>query len=325
MKDVPLDDPWVRNYDVYLDTLNARSLPIVINLTHLAQHIDLDVKLLSYLCAKPEKQYRVFDIPKRRGGFREILAPSPELLTAQRWILEKILENLYISKNCHSFTKKKSIITNAKAHLGAEKILKMDLKNFFPSINQKRIISLFRSIGYTRKISIALSQICCLNQYLPQGAATSPSLSNLVCYNLDLRLIGISQKFDLTYTRYADDLTFSGKKIGKSTSKIIEKIANNEGFEVNQGKTLIVHKNNQKKIITGLSISNDKITIPKKKKREIRSEVHNFLHKNQINQSFDHFQPYAKDRILGLLNFWLQVEPDNIYAHRKIVEVQATN
>ena len=323
LRDIPLEDPWAQNYGEYLDRLNARSLPIIINLHHLAQLTDIKLKRLLFLCAKPEKNYRQFSIPKRRGGKREILAPNPEMLAAQRWILSNILQGLYVSDYCHSFTANKSIITNAKIHLGATRILKMDLKDFFPSINQRRVISLFRSIGYTRKIAVPLSQICCFDQQLPQGAATSPAISNLVAYRLDCRLAALAGKFDLNYSRYADDLTFSGSSLGKSTIRIITQIVRDEGFMENENKTVMLHSNNQKRVITGISVQGDKLKVPKKKKREIRSEVHNFLNNKDINTSFDNFQPYAQERTIGLLEFWLQVEPESTYAQQKLTQVRA--
>ena len=91
----------------------------------------------------------------------------------------------------------------------------------------------------------------------------------------------------------------------------------------NENKTVMLHSNNQKRVITGISVQGDKLKVPKKKKREIRSEVHNFLNNKDINTSFDNFQPYAQERTIGLLEFWLQVEPESTYAQQKLTQVRA--
>jgi RNA-directed DNA polymerase len=123
--------------------------------------------------------------------------------------------------------------------------LKLDLKDFFPSINLNRIIFVFKSLGYPNKIAFYLASICSYNESLPQGAPTSPILSNIIAKQLDKRLISLAKKYSLKFTRYADDLTFSGKKIPAKFIEYIKNIIEDEGFVVNESKTRL-YKNNRK-------------------------------------------------------------------------------
>ena len=209
------NDAWVENYRNYVNQLEKKEIPVIFDLKHLAQLLDIDLNIVSHFCGKPHDFYRVFEIPKRSGGTRIIESPLPELIEAQRWIKTNILDQLYISSAAHGFSKGKTIITNASAHLGNQQILKMDIRDFFPSIRQNRIIGLFRSLGYSWKVCVLLSQVCSSNGRLPQGAATSPALSNILFFAADCRLKALADDLGVTYTRYADDLTFSSQKLSR--------------------------------------------------------------------------------------------------------------
>ena len=138
----------------------------------------------------------------------------------------------------------------------------MDIKDFFPSINKKRVISVFNYFGYPHDISYALASLCCLNDSLPQGAPTSPMLSNIISKRLDKRLEALSIKLEMSYTRYVDDISFSGRRIPPVIINYIYKTIQEEGFQLNQSKTKLINRN-RKKIITGISIQDGttKITI----------------------------------------------------------------
>ncbi|WP_084158539.1 reverse transcriptase family protein [Dysgonomonas capnocytophagoides] len=217
----------------------------------------------------------------------------------------------------HAFTGKKSIISNCRVHIGQQEILKIDLKDFFPSISFNRIIYFFRSLGYAKNISFYLAKLCTYEDYLPQGAPTSPILSNIIARKLDNRLIKFAQTFDLKYTRYADDIVFSGKKIPIKLIEYVNAIIVDEGFEVNCKKTRLYKKNN-KKIITGIVINSDTITIPREYKRELKLSLNYILsygldsHISKKKIKDIHYL----ERILGKVNFWLQVEPDNEFAKK---------
>ncbi len=229
--------------------------------------------MLSYILKFPSSYYRTFNIPKRKGGYREICSPYPSLLYIQRWINNNILNTIPLEDNSHGFRCMKSIITNANQHLGTKALLKMDIENYFPSISLNRVIEIFQRCGYPNKISYYLSSFCCLNNSLPQGAATSPTLSNIVFKKADRRLNGLAKRWNLTYTRYADDLTFSGDYIPHDFSSYVTSIINDEGFNVNKTKTTLITKKG-KKLLQEYQLLQTKCVYPEKKKREYRKEAH---------------------------------------------------
>lgn len=303
----------------YVHKIILNDAPVIIDFNHLAELLGIQDSILASIVNKPSVFYYSFELAKKSGGFRQISAPYPILLNAQRWIYDNILVDISLHECSKGFVKNVSIVDNAREHLNHKFLLKMDVKNFFPSIKINRVIAIFRNLGYTKKISYYLASICCLNGELPQGASTSPVLSNIISKRLDYRLNGFARKFDLNYTRYADDLTFSGNNISVVLIKYITEILNDEGFNVNESKTKLIKENNQK-IVTGISISSGKLTIPKKTKREIRKNVYNilskglFVHQSNINSN----DPIYLERLLGYLYFWYSVEPENEFVLKSL-------
>lgn len=298
----------------YTEVLLSKNSVVIYNFFHLSSLLGIEKEILGRIIYAPEHFYHTFKIPKRNGDLREICAPSPVLLNCQRWIYENILKNIPVHENCYGFRENYSIVNNANLHIENENLLKLDLKDFFPSIQKERIIAVFINLGYTPKLAYCLASICCLNNGLPQGAATSPVLSNIIAKRMDYRVNGLAKKFNLNYSRYADDLTFSGKHLPAKYIKYIKDIIENEGFIINENKTKILSKG-KRKIITGISVSSGKMTIPKRKKRQIRQIVfyinnygiENHLSKRQIKD------PIYLERILGYLFFWKSIEPKNKY------------
>lgn len=307
----------------YIQKLVLNNTVIILDFNHLAQLLGIKNDILASIIMGSSSFYYNFEIPKRNGGRREIAAPYPILLNAQKWIYENILISQPLHKNSKGFIKNTSIVDNAQAHVGKIHLLKMDIKDFFPSIKRNRVISIFRNLGYTKKISFYLASICCLDEALPQGAATSPCISNIIAKRLDFRLSGLAEKFNLSYTRYADDFTFSGDSLPIKIISYIESIVQEEGFVINKEKTKIIGRN-QRKIVTGISISSGKLTIPKENKREARKNIHYILknglfeHQKRIQSS----DPIYTERLLGYLFFWLSVEPENIFVKNSIEKLR---
>lgn len=313
-----------RMLSLYVERLIRHDTVVILDFGHLAKLLGLSVKLLSKIIMAPDKFYHTFGMPKRNGGTRMISAPTPVLLCAQRWIYDNILKRIAVHENAKGFVRGVSIVDNARPHLEQNYLLKMDIENFFPSIKLNRVMAIFRNLGYTKKVSYYLSSICCLDGALPQGAPTSPSISNIIARRMDYRMSGLAERFSLTYTRYADDFTFSGKRIPPVIIQYIEEIVNSEGFNINKGKTHLIGPNRQK-IITGISISANKLTIPRKKKREVRQCIYYVL-KNGIDEHQRHigsYDPIYVERLLGYLFFWLSVEPDNIFVKTSINKLKA--
>ncbi len=240
----------------------------------LAELLEIPKNKLYYYTYKADKKkhYRKFDIPKKSGGTREIHAPSTPLKIIQQK-LNQILQAVYIPKaSVHGFVRDKGILTNAKRHLenGRKRyIFNLDLKDFFPTITSKRITGLLMSVPYNLPFSVAsaITQLCCFNNQLPQGAPTSPILSNMICAKMDTEIRILAQQSKCTYTRYADDISISTTLpkfpsafavtnalnvfiVGGALSSIIE----NNGFKINEKKVRLLTRNNRQEI-TGLTVN----------------------------------------------------------------------
>ncbi len=271
------------------------------------------------------RQYTQFSIRKRSGGRRQISVPGKELLRIQRTIYQRILMPVNIHPAATGFRKRVSIVDNARQHLGNKEIFKTDIRQFFSSIRYHKVVQAFEKIGYPKKVSQLLASLCCLHSRLPQGAPTSPALSNIIAYEMDQKLTILSHQHRLIYTRYADDLTFSGNDIDrKELYMAVKKIVEEDDFVLKKEKTHFLSEN-KRKIITGVSVSSGhKLTIPRAKKREMRKNVHYILtkglgaHQRHIGST----DPAYLKRTLGYLHFWLSVEPDNRYVADSIRALQ---
>ena len=299
----------------YVSNMLQKDAVIIINAAHLAQLVGINEKVMNQMIVSPESFYRSFSIPKRTGGEREISAPYPSLMMVQQWIYKTILlGQTEFSDSATGFIPGKSIVDNAKPHIGGKELLKMDIKDFFPSVGIKRVISVFKGMGYYHQIAYYLASLCCEDGHLPQGAPTSPILSNIVTKRMDYRLRHLAEKYDLIYTRYADDLTFSGSHIPIKFISIVSAIVEDEGFLVNDKKTEIKRKYNRK-IITGVSVSSGKPCIPREMKRWIRQQMYYITqyglkaHMRRCNIQ----DPFYALKMNGYLAYWKSVEPDNPY------------
>lgn len=303
----------------YVEKLLAKKSVIIFEVDHLAKLLGIKNVILRRMIHDTEAFYYKFTIPKKSGGEREISAPYPILLMAQNWIYHNLLACQPIHSAATGFIKNKSIKDNADVHLRSKYILKLDLENFFPSIGINRVIAVFLGMGYTPKLSYYLASLCCLNGVLPQGAPTSPALSNIISKRLDYRIDGFALKNGLKYTRYADDIVLSGDKIDAAILNLIQKIVDTEGFTIKEEKTRF-YKERGQRIITGLSISGHKVTIPKVQRRAIRQELH-YIKKYGLS---DHMDRKNIDdvihgyRLSGYLQFWRSIEPDNEFVLQSI-------
>lgn len=308
----------INAYTHYIDSIDTTKYPIIFEFNHLSKLLGMTPAYLASVINSTENHYRIFSIPKRnKKEVREIQAPYPALLECQKWINRSILSNIPIHSAAHGYISKKSIKTNAKEHLAQKSLLKIDLKNFFPSININRVINVFQRCGYADNVSFYLARICCYDNRLPQGAATSPYLSNVIAFTLDKRLHNMAEKLNLNYTRYADDLSFSGDKITWKAVDYISRIAEDCGFEINTSKTLLISKQN-KKIVTGLSVSGDQVKIPKKYKRKLRQELHFIMSYGYLSHISNRKirNPYYLDSVYGKYTFWKSIEPDNLFIQK---------
>ena len=301
----------------YATVLLEKGVPVIYDLDHLCALLGLKKFFVTSVIFSSKAFYREFEIKKRSGGFREIRAPYPSLLYMQHWIYKEILLKCKVNATAHGFVKKRSILTNANVHKGQTFLLKMDLKDFFPSIPINWIVNVFKDIGYTNDIAFYLASICCLEGTLPQGAPTSPMLSNIVASFMDKRLYKLCQEYGYKYTRYADDIAISGSFISPTFIDAVSGIIEDCGFEVNKKKTRLYGEKGNK-IITGISLANNEVRIPRDYRRELEQEIYYILKygfdahvkRNKIKKS-----NYLQS-IIGKLNYWLMVEPQNEMANK---------
>lgn len=269
----------------------------------LADVLGLSIPELRWLAyhreAATSLHYERFTIPKRSGGIRNIWAPRPKLKSAQRWILRNIAERLPVHGAAHGFLMGRSIQTNAAVHTDSKLILNVDLSDFFPTVSWRRVKGIFRKAGYREQVATLLALLCTEAprkviehegqtlyiamgpRCLPQGAPTSPALTNTLCLRLDQRLAGIARSKGWRYTRYADDLTFSlptGHKGPPQTGKLlgsVHHIARSEGFRVNPKKTRVSRTGGRQKV-TGLVVNGGEAPrVPRLLRRQLRAAIHN--------------------------------------------------
>ena len=232
--------------------------------------------------------YVEFEIAKAKGGTRKIAAPRKVLRSVQRKILDQILAKVPVHEACHGFVTGRSTVTNATPHEGAAIVIKLDLKDFFPTVHYRRVRGLFAQLGYSDDVAALLAGLTTYRPkleigdvmwpgVLPQGAPTSPAIANLTCRRLDNRLAQLAKKVSATYTRYADDLTFSFAKapeirIGRFLW-FVDAICEQEGFIERPDKRRILRAKHQQRI-TGIVVNNG-IHVPRADRKRFRAILHN--------------------------------------------------
>ena len=288
--------------------------------------LGVEVNRLEEILNNVSGHYQEFWMRKRSGGYRMISAPDKDLQAIQSTIYSRILSSVTIVHPAAvGFRCGRSVVDNAAPHLGKRYVLKMDIHDFFGSIRSPRVRQTFKKIGYPENVSKVLGALCCLHRHLPQGAPTSPALSNIVGYAMDRKLAALAAEYGVTYTRYADDLTFSGDVFPKEQIiPQVKRIIRDEKFEPNHKKTHFMNQSSRK-IITGVSVASGvKLTIPKSKKREIRKNVYFILTKGlaEHQRRIGSHDPAYLKRLIGMLCYWRAIEPDNTYASDSIAALK---
>ncbi len=297
------DQREARAQALKLDLRNARQL---------ADALGITIPTLRWLTFHREvdtgSHYRRWQVPKRDGvSTRTLSSPKRQLKTAQRWVLRNVLEKLPVHAAAHGFLSARSIVTNAQVHAGSPLVVKVDIKDFFPSITWKRVKGLLRKQGLPEGVATLLAllstdapreeilfrgktlHVASGPRALPQGAPTSPALTNAICLRLDRRLSGLARSLGFRYTRYADDLTFSWHPgtILPATSpqpgtgallRGLRLILESEGFRLNPAKTRIMRAG-ERQAITGLIVNETErgpsARVPRETLRKLRAALHN--------------------------------------------------
>lgn len=243
-----------------------------------------------------KKKYKVFKIKKKAGGERVIHAPYKSLKFILR-VLNYLLQTIYEPhENAVGFVVGKSIVTGASMHVNKKFVYNIDLKDFFPSIRAARVAAVLqlKPFSIDKKVAGYIANMCSthldvervvngkwetINEFvLPQGAPTSPTLTNIICQRLDRKLTGIAKRFGLTYSRYADDITFSSnhyvyKKDGKFIAEF-NRVIQHEGFHIKPSKTRLLRQGNHQEV-TGIVV-NEKTNISRGYVTKLRSMLYNW-------------------------------------------------
>lgn len=257
-----------------------------------------ETTLLAYLGVSPAelkkiwwfrgRMYHHFNIAKGQGKIRSIAAPDKRLKIIQRKIAV-LLDQLYrVRTPVHAFVPDRSVKTNAESHGAHRHVLNIDLQDFFGSITETRVIGVLVSIGVDKRVSEIIARICCLNSKLPQGAPTSPVISNMICFRIDTDLMIIAKKSHAIYTRYADDITFSSYHSlaplfetpppppGKFSPEILDpnlkQAIISNGFSINNEKAFYANRNSRR-VVTGVKI-NSGLNVDRRYIRQIRAKLH---------------------------------------------------
>ena len=322
-------------------------VPVIESVRQLAEWLEInpenllwfaDLKGLEYR-ESPVKvtHYHYRALPKASGGIRLIEMPKQRLKTLQRQILTQILDKIPPLPEVHGFVKGRSIKSFVAPHSGQQVVLRMDLQNFFPSFRAARVQALFRTMGYPEQVADLLTGICTntaprsawrsanlhlsaeqlretwevySRPHLPQGSPASPALANLCAYRLDCRLRGLARSAGAAYTRYADDLAFSG---GEAFSRRVElfslhlaAIALEEGFAAQHHKTRIMRQG-VRQHLAGLVI-NDRPNIIRRDRDLLEAILINCLRHGPTMQNRDN-HPHFRSHIDGCVAFLEMIHP----------------
>lgn len=274
--------------------LAAAMLPVVHTAAELAREMAVPLGQLRFLAFAREvsttTHYRRFTIPKRTGGERLISAPRARLKRLQHWILARVLAPLPLAEPAHGFRPGRSTVTNALPHLRAEVVINVDLRDFFPTVTYPRVRGLYRKLGYAEEVATVLALLTTepdiieteldgVTYYvargprrLPQGAPTSPAITNALCRRLDKRIAGWAARHGFTFTRYADDLTLSTRapdaRVGAALA-FLRRVTAAEGFEVHPDKIRVVRRGRRQEV-TGVVV-NDKPGVVRAELRRFRA------------------------------------------------------
>lgn len=217
--------------------------------------------------------YRMYEIPKHSGGYRRIEAPRRYLKLIQRWIYINILSTRELPSVVTGFAPGKNIFSNAEPHKPNKNLMVIDIKDFFPSVTYQEVYKVFKSFGFQRKVLTLLTGLCTLDGRLPQGAPTSPAIANLVFGPVDLALQDLAKGWDCCYTRYADDIAFSGNMtFSRKDIKAVSEKLQEWDFFINPKKTRIIGSGGRQ-VLTGLVVNTSGLP-PRSKRRRWRAMFH---------------------------------------------------
>lgn len=336
-----------RHPDPYFDAgrVASHELPALPHLDSVAALVETPLPELKWLSVMPPfgdkmwGHYCLFEVKKMSGGTRLLAAPLPRLKAVQRRILDKLVSRLPVHGAAHGFRRGRGILSGATVHVGKDVLVCFDIKDFFPSFTFRRVSGFFRWLGYGRGIANAIAALTTVRltdtnrrregkwehpglakhpdmlkrrqPELPQGAPTSPGLANAICWRMDKRLSALARKFGGDYTRYADDLTFSGgEDFARHTAnliKLVRKIVRTEGLALNEKKTRVMRKARQQRV-TGVVV-NEKTNLCRRDFDKLKAILHNCAKHGPAGQNREN-HPDFKGHLQGRVAHALHIGPE---------------
>lgn len=278
-----------------------------------------------------ESHYHMAAIKKKNGGVRELQVPDALLGTIQKNIVRHVLCDLPVSDRATAYKRKSGVVENARPHVGAEQILKLDIRHFFESISFPLVYQYaFPAEYFPPAIRTMLTTFCCYKDYLPQGAPSSPAVSNLVMRAFDEYMGSWCRERQIQYTRYCDDMTFSGIFDKKVLKNKVRGYLLAMGFELNEKKTKMLYKQ-QRQIVTGIVV-NETLQVSRAYRKQLRAEIY-YCKKYGVESHIlrSGAQEWLKDgradsvrylqHLLGKINYVLLVNPEDSYFRRERAEI----
>lgn len=296
----------------YAEVLFSHDVPIIYNTSHLSALVGYKKEYLKKAALCTKYFYRDFEIVKKNGMKRLISEPLPSLKEIQLWILKNILYKVPVSPFAKAYKPKTSLLENLRFHKNQPKVFTLDLEDFFPSIKMEAVEKVFIELGYSKMISNLLAKLCTRDDALPQGAPTSPYLSNLIFNEADAIISDYCKQRKIRYTRYADDLSFSGDFNENELLNKVTKTVENLNLRINKNKTKLMTPNTRQ-TVTGIVV-NEKPQVVFHKRNELRQALY-YIKKFGIDEHREYKeinQANYLEHLLGQVNFVLQINPKDM-------------
>ena len=295
----------------YAENLMNNGLPVIYDIDHFSRLVGYDKLYIRKAITHSPAFYRKFKVTKRNGTSRLLAEPLPSLKEIQLWLLQNVLRQLPIHSHAKAYKTGVSLKENLRFHVNQPMVMAMDIVDFFPSIKRNQIEEEFVRMGYGKRISNLFAKLCTLSDHLPQGAPTSPYLSNLIFRTVDEELAEFSKTHNIRYTRYADDLTFSGEFDPNLLFNRVQPAVNSIGLNVHPTKTKVMKRHQQQRV-TGMNV-NKKTQVPFDKRNRLRQEMY-MIEKYGFQEHLRHCSitdHHYLNRLKGRVNFVLHLNPDD--------------
>jgi hypothetical protein len=337
--------------DANPEALRAAGLPVLVTPEDLAVWLGLPLGKVAWLAGRfyqnhrpvsvAESHYHYRWLAKKSGGHRLIEAPKVLLKGVQLKILREILDKVLPHPSAFGFVAGRSAVMNASQHAGNYVVLKLDLENFYTTVRYSRVVAIFRSLGFSRAVALWLARLTTtaapgslefparqprgivpyLHRHLPQGAPTSPAIANLSAFAMDVRLAGLAKAFHANYSRYADDLTFSGSHRFAGALRdfipLSQQVIRSERFLVNRAKRKVIRQNGRQ-IVTGIVV-NERPNVSRADYDRLKATLHNCVRQGPRSQNVEQHTDYA-GHLLGRIAWVASLNPARAVKLRKLYE-----